>query len=405
VAGSGLLAVRDCVSFLRSDAEGNPLAGQVERTYGYGVSQCGRFLRHFLALGLNVDEAGRQVFDGLIPQVAGARRGEFNHRYAQPSAQHVASFGHLPPFHDDAQRDPLTGEMVPGLLDRQRQRGGVPKVFHVNSSSEYWRSDASLIHTDLGAARDATPAAESRAYLLAGTEHGPGAVPPPAEHPAGARWANPRNTVNYAPLLRAALVNLDRWVSDGVEPPPSAVPRLADGSAAAREDVLARFERLPGVAVPAAERLPRLHRLDLGPAAATGVASLPAQAGEAYPCFVAAVDDDGNELAGIRLPDLTVPLASHTGWNPRHPEAGGAGQIVDMLGASLPFPASAEQRQRSGDPRRPLDERYQSREDYLERVRAAAEALVAQRSLLAEDVELVVTQAGARYDYYSRGGV
>ncbi len=129
VVGTGLLAMRDFTAFLHhgTDAEGNPCAGRIERAYSYGVSQSGRFIRHFLYLGLNLDEAGRQVFDGLLPQVAGGRRGQFNHRFAQPSDQSTPSFGHLMPFADDPRTDPVTGASG-GLLDRQRALGGVPKV-------------------------------------------------------------------------------------------------------------------------------------------------------------------------------------------------------------------------------------------------------------------------------------
>ena len=160
VVGTGLLAMRDFTAFLRhgSEAEGNPCAGRIARTYSFGRSQSGRFVRHFLYHGLNLDEAGRQVFDGLLPQVAGGRRGQFNHRFAQPSDQSTPSFGHLPPFADDPQTDPLTGETA-GLLDRQRAVGGVPKIVAINTSAEYWRGDGSLAHTDLTASRDVEPPA------------------------------------------------------------------------------------------------------------------------------------------------------------------------------------------------------------------------------------------------------
>jgi hypothetical protein len=404
VAGVGLLAVRDCTAFLRAAGaeQGNPIAGLIDRTYGYGISQCGRFLREFLYWGMNVDEAGVQVFDGLIPHVAGARRGEFNHRYAQPSAQHVPAFGHLPPFHDLSQPDPLAREVVPGLLERQRAAGGVPKIFHTNTSSEYWRIQASLVHSDLAGEHDADPAPEARAYMLAGTEHTVGTVPPPLEHSAGARTANMRNTVDYGPLMRAVLVNLDRWVTSGEEPPPNTVPSLEEGSAANREDVLAFFGSVPGAAPLAAEHLPQLRRLDLGPDASQGVATLPAKEGESHPSFVSAVDESGNEIAGIRLPDVAVPLASHTGWNPRAEGMGAPGENVDMLGATIPLPVTAADRARTGDPRRSIEERYRDRADYLGHARAAAEALVRKRFLLAEDVERVILQAGERYDFFTR---
>src|SRR6185295_14563182 len=258
VAGVGLLSMRDFASFLRfaSEADGNPCAGRLDRAYGYGISQSGRFLRLFLSLGLNLDEAGRQVFDGMIPQVAGGRRGQFNQRYAQPSDQSMPSFGHLMPFADDPQTDPLTGESG-GLLDRQRQLGGMPRVFTINTSAEYWRGDASLLHTDLADTRDVEPPVEVRTYLWSSTQHSHGSVPLAHESGTeGSRGANPLNAVNYAPLTRAALVNLDRWVSEGIEPPPSAFPRIADGTAIPREQALAAFAGVPGATPLDLEQLP-----------------------------------------------------------------------------------------------------------------------------------------------------
>jgi hypothetical protein len=407
VVGAGFLAVRDCVSFLRRPADGNPVAGQIDHTFGYGQSQTGRFLRHFLSSAMNVDEDDQQVFDGLVPHVAGARRGEFNHRYAQPSAQHALSFGHLPPFHDLPQRDPVTGAAYPGLLDAQRRASGVPKIIHTNTSSEYWRSEASLCHSDTAATRDVDPGETARVYLLAGTEHGAGTVPPPAADPKGALTANTRNTVNYAPPLRALFLALEEWVVRGVEPPSSAVPRLADGSAASREATLEWFARLPGASALDPDELPALRRIDLGPRVAEGIAALPPHIGEHYPCFVSAIDEDGNEVAGIRMPDLTVPLGSHTGWNPRHPDICGGntralGQNVDMYGSTLPFPRTQAERERRRDPRLSIEERYGDRANYLARVREAAIELVRRRFLVEEDVELVVKQSGDRFDYFTR---
>jgi hypothetical protein len=410
VVGAGLLAVRDCVSFLRHGDEeaGNPCAGRVERTYGFGMSQSGRFLRHFLYLGLNVDEAGRQVFDGMIPHVAGARRGEFNHRFAQPSVQPTPGFGHLMPFADNDQTDPVTGR-TDGLLRRQREVGGVPKIFAINTSAEYWRGDCSLIHTDLAGERDVEPPPEVRIYHLAGTQHGLGVVPlTDFNEGDGCRGANPFNAVDYSPLLRAALVNLDRWVSEDEAPPPSAFPRLADGTAVPAAAVLDVYRRIPGANVPDPERLPVMLRVDLGPDAERGIGRWPAERGEPYRTYVSAVDEVGNEVAGIRLPDLTVPIATYTGWNPRHPETGGAGQIMPMHGSTFPFAARASRREATGDPRASGDERLGlSQRDYiadrdgrthLRRVRAAAAELVSQRCLLAEDIDLVVQLAGQRYE-------
>jgi hypothetical protein len=403
VVGTGLLAMRDFTSFLHhgSEAQGNPCAGRIDRAHGYGVSQSGRFLRHYLSLGLNLDEAGRQVFDGLLPQVAGGRRGQFNHRFAQPSDQSTPSFGHLMPFADDPQTDPVTGA-TGGLLDRQRALGGVPKVYAINTSAEYWRGDASLIHSDIGGTRDIEPPAEVRAYLFAGTQHGPGSLP--LQHvnaQDGATGIHGFNAVDYSPLTRAALMNLDAWVAAGTEPPPNAMPRLDNGTAAPPDKVVERFRIVPGLAVPDPERRLSVWRTDLGARAAEGVATLPVTLGERYQTLVSQVDGDLNELGGIQLPDLTVPVASYTGWNPRSPETGGEGQILSMQGSTLPFPATRAERAERHDPRLSIEERYRDRDDYIARVRAAAEVLARQRYILDEDVDIVVTNAAARYDAFA----
>jgi hypothetical protein len=398
VVGTGLLAIRDSAAWLRHDtSNGNPAAGRLDFAYGHGRSQCGRFLRDFIYAGLNLDEAGRQVFDGLIPDVAGARRGEFNQRYGQPSDTNPQSFGGLFPFTSDEMTDPATGQ-TDGLLKRQRQLGGVPKIFTTNTSSEYWRVDCSLIHTDPAGTRDVEPPAEERIYVIADHQHGAGMPVRNDTTPIGARGANNFNMVDGSTALRAFLINLDLWASKGVEPPPSLFPRLADGTAVAREAVLEQFTSFPGVAVLDPALLPRLRRVDLGPDTAHGIARLPAKLGEPYPSYASAVDRDGNELAGIRLPDVTVPVGTHTGWVPRHPDTGGAGQSLDMMGTTLPFARTATERQAHTDPRASIGERYRDRDDFIGQARAAAEQLAAARLIVAEDVDVAVELAVKRYD-------
>jgi hypothetical protein len=402
VVGAGLLAIRDSASWLRYDtSSGNPAAGRIDFTYGEGRSQCGRFLRQFLYDGLNLDEAGRQVFDGLIPHVAGARRGEFNQRYGQPSETSPLGFGGLYPFAADELTDPVSGR-TDGLLVRQRQLGGVPRIFTTNTSSEYWRSDCSLIHTDPSGTRDVEPPAEERIYLIAGHQHRAGETKLYDTTPIGARGANSFNVVDGSTLVRAFLVNLDRWVSEGIEPPPSSFPRLADGTAVPREVVLRRFDTFPGMVVLDPDALPRLPRLDLGPHASEGIGELPGQAVEPYPSFAPAVDEDGNEVVGIRLPDLRAPVGTHVGWVSRHPETGGSGELLDMMGATLPFAQTREERLLRNDPRLSIAERYRDREDYVTRARAAAELLVKDGYLLAEDLELAVRLAAERFDLLAR---
>src|SRR5919199_791230 len=185
----------------------HPPPGRQDFTYGHGRSQCGRFLRQFLYEGLNRDEDGRQVFDGLIPDVAGARRGEFNQRHGQPSETSPLGFGGLFPFASDDLTDPATGR-TDGLLRRQRQLGGVPRIFTTNTSSEYWRVDCSLIHTDPAGTRDADPPAGERIYLIAGHQHGPDLPAIRDATDIGARGANPFNVVDGSAVERAFLINL-----------------------------------------------------------------------------------------------------------------------------------------------------------------------------------------------------
>ena len=403
VIGLGLLAARDCVAFLRhAGAEaGNPCAAAIERAYAFGASQSGRYLRQFLYLGLNEDEAERIVFDGMLVHIAGAKRGgDFNQRFGQPSAStNSDSF----PFNETATTDPVTGRRD-GLLERLAARGRVPKIFFTNSSTEYWRGDASLLHTDADGARDVEPTATSRFYHFAGTQHSSAGLPlTDINATDGSRGQQKLGSVDYNPLLRALLVRMDRWVTAGEEPPPSRYPRLADATAVAPREVRGVFVALPGVGFPV--HPPEVVRLDFGPDAARGVATtLPPVEGAPYPHVVPAVDGDGNEVSGIRLPDIAVPLATHTGWNLRHPQNGAPDRLMGLSGSTIPFPATADERAAKGDPRRSIAERYATRGAYLEQVKREAQGLIAAGYLLAEDLEHIVGQASRRYDVLGSPG-
>jgi hypothetical protein len=404
VIGLGLLAVRDVVSFLRYGpaGAGNPCAGQIQYAYGFGRSQSGRFLRHFLYLGLNQDERDRTVFDGLMPLVAGGGRGEFNQRFGQPSNTNKYSVKNLFPFHDTVQTDPDTGR-TDGLLARLAARGKVPKIFFINTSSEYWGGHAALTHTDLDGKHDLASSETVRLYHLAGTQHGPGTL---QLTDTGTRddalGQHTPNAVDYRPLLRAALVNLDRWVSAGTPPPHGRHPRLDAGTAVPPAHTAATFQAIPGMHFPA--HLRSIARLDFGLETAEEILTvIPPRAGKPYANLVAAIDEDGNELAGIRLPDISVPLATYTGWNVRRADFGGPGQTLSLLGSTVPFPATRAERQATGDPRPSIEERYASREDYLRRVQQATAALVQQGYLLAEDLPTIAGQAAQRYDLFLHG--
>lgn len=406
VVGTGLLAVRDLPAFLRSDDATNPVAGMVRRVHGFGMSQCGRLLRHFLYTGLNRTEDGQAAFDGLMPYVGGARRGEFNHRFAQPSVQLTPNFGHRFPFSTVDSVDPFgPAESAPdGLLRRQREMGHVPKVIQIDTAAEYWRGDCSLVHTDPLATTDLTLPEGVRHYLWAGAQHFPGGVPQSDFNAHdGVRGRYPFNVVDPNTLSRAALVNLDVWVRDGIEPPASAYPRFADGTAVPREEVIARLGEILGVPMPDPQVLPVLRAVDLGPEADQGVARHPVVEGEVYPAVVSAVDDDGNELAGVRLPDLTVPLGTHTGFNPRHPDIGAEGQLISMQGFTRFLPRTEAERAANGDARPSIEARYDGVEDYLARVEIAAHELARNGWILEADVRTLVADARARWDYVMEG--
>jgi len=397
VTGAGLLAVRDLAAFVRSDRADNPLHGSVDRVLLTGVSQTSRLIRHLLYLGLDVDEGGGRAVDGVLGLVGGARRGEFNHRGAQPSVQPTPSFGHRFPFADMAQDDPRTGHRD-GLLERVAAAEDPPKLIFVDTSAEYWRGDASLASTDVVDGSDVDHPPFVRRYLYAAAQHSAGFAELSDLSPSGARGANPLNMLDYTPLYRCALTNLVRWVQAGVSPPPSAVPRWSDRSAIHRDDALKQLSAIPSLVLPDPAELPVMRALDLGPDSERGIGRYPAQPfGEPYPSVVSALDVDGNETAGVRLPDVSVPVSTHLGFNPRHPDSGGAGQIIDYFGSSIPFARTSADRQLAGDPRASLEERYPSLAAYEDAVRAAAEQLVDERHLLPEDVELCVRLARRRY--------
>ncbi|HYB43646.1 MAG TPA: alpha/beta hydrolase domain-containing protein [Candidatus Methylomirabilis sp.] len=397
VQGLSMAALRDSVSWLKhaGTGEGNPVPGQLRWAYAYGRSQTGRLLRTLLYEDLNLDEQGREALDGVIANVAGGMRGEFNQRFGQNSKDRNNMMAHLFPFADQAAVDQETG-VKDALHARLDARGSRVRVFYTNSSAEYHRGDASLLHTDPDGRQDLAPGRHTRVYHFAGTEHGLGIWPPtdtqvaPAD-PTGAieRSQNLRGVLDYSPLLRALLVRLDRWVVDGVEPPASRHPRLDDSTAVPPAQLDALYGRI------AAARAPRHHarprRLDW--------TALPPRPGRAFGSLVSAVDADGNEVAGIALPELAVPLATHTGWNLRHPDSGGAEQLLVFAGATIPFARTRAEREATGDPRPSVAERYVSRADYLERVGEAARALARDGYLLEEDIEISVAAAARHWDH------
>lgn len=390
VAGIGMASVRDFVSYLRQPTD-TGLSGPIDRVLGMGVSQTGRWLRQYLHDGFNVDEQDSQVFDGLFIHIAGGRTGEFNHRFAQPNEALAAGFGDIPARAWEAPGG--------GLLDRQRQLGGVPKIFWVNSGWEYWRGDASLTHTTLDGTADIANPGNVRSYLMAGLDH-------LGANTAMARLlgiANEPTGVDPSPLLRALFGHFDAWVSRGTEPPASRVPSVADGTAVAPASVLETAQAIPGMHRPDSEALPRVREVALGPDADLGIGAWPATYGATYQTLVSAVDSDCNEVSGIRMPEQQVPVATLTGWNTQRRRSR-LKPLSAMPGSRFPFARTADERIAAGDPRLSIAERYRGRDDYEARISSATDALIAEGFLRATDREFAIQSAMRGYDAALSGG-
>jgi len=380
IAGLALAGVRDLIAWMRHDSSA---LVQAKHAYAFGISQSGRFLRQFLYEGFNADLAARQVFDGMMVHIAGGSRRGFNERFAQPSRNLVSR---VFPFSDVDQTDAETGERG-GILARARDAGVVPKILFTHSSWEYWGSAASAVQTKVDGTADIQIADTSRAYLLASTQHVPATFPPrSAAEMRGQLLPNP---LDYRPVLRALFVALDQWVRAGTPPPPSRYPTLADRDLVARAQLNVNgYANIKTPAAPIAA-----VRFDSGERTPGVPTIVPAKVGKPYAVFVPQVDDDGNDLGGIRPPELAVPLATYTGWNLRHATIGANGDLVQLQGSYRPFARTAEERKQSGDPRLSIAERYASREEFLGRVEKAARMLVAQRLLMPEDVVQVTQRA------------
>jgi hypothetical protein len=381
IAGLGLAAVRDVASWIKY---ADTATIHTDHLVSFGLSQSGRFLRNFLYLGFNEDEQGRQVFDGMMPHIAGASRIDLNRRGAEPVSQGQYSATAYP-FTDAAPVDPVSGA-TDGLLDNDRARATQPKLFYTNTAVEYWGGgrSAALIHLQPDASADLSLQDNVRSYFLASTQHGPAAFPP-GEATTGQQRPNP---LDYWWNLRALLTALKDWVIDDVAPPASRYPTLAD----------ANLVEPDAVAFPAIPAVHALVGLSAGNRAANPLIAANGGEGAPLPLRVPQVDADGNDLGGIRHPELVVPLATYTGWNFTHPDRGNPDELFPLAGSYMPFPATEEQRAANNDPRRSIAERYRDKEDFLTQVEAAGRALADGRYLLPADVAPIVARAGAHWD-------
>jgi hypothetical protein len=398
LVGLGPAAIRDFVTALKyksADAVSIP-SGAITRATAFGVSQSGRFLRKYLYDGFNRSEDNRKVFDGVIAHVAGAGRGSFNHRFAQPSRD-----GHpylnffyptdIFPFTDVAQKDPETG-VTDGLLTHPGSPELLPKVFYTNSEYEYWGRAASLISTTVDGTADVPLMDNVRIYLLSAGQHGPAGFPP--GQTIGQQKNNP---LDYRWAMKALLLAMDRWEANGTAPPPSRYPRIADGTLVPPDKL--KFPKVPGVTTTTSTL--RAYRVDYGPRFATdGIVTLePPKIGKPFPMLVPQVDVDGNGIAGIRMPELAVPLATYTGWNLFNDRSGPTTVLSSMQGSYIPLARTGAERKQKNDPRPAIDERYPSKDQYVAKVTQAAQTLIAQGYMLQDDLDVVVKNAARHWDY------
>ncbi|HWA95948.1 MAG TPA: alpha/beta hydrolase domain-containing protein [Terracidiphilus sp.] len=395
VAGGGFAAIRDFAAYAKHDAEA---VAPAKRVYGQGISQNGRFLRDFLYEGFNADEEGRMALDGVLAHVAGAGRGSFNYRFAQPSrdAQPTSSIDFptdIFPFTDEPETDPVT-HVRAGLLDAARREHVAPKIFFSNTSYEYWGRAEAITHVTPDGKHDAVPGPEVRIYHFTGLQHF--SVPFPPQKGRGDLLGQQRQTplpVKY--FWRAMIANMDAWVRDDTLPPPSAYPRIANGTLVPL--VKWKFPAIPGVNKPYEANAG--ERLDFGPDWRAGVMTWqPPKRGRDFPVLVPQTNVDGNEMDGVRLPEITVPLATYTGWNLRDPSIGAPRERVSFEGSFLPFARTKAEREKAGDPRLSIAERYSGRSEYLRKFDAAVDALVKERWILPEDKAALEKRGAEEWD-------
>jgi hypothetical protein len=386
VMGLGIVGIRDLLSFLRYEdkddaGEPNPVRGTIEKVYGYGQSLTARVIRQFIYDGLNADPLGRRVFDAVYVHVSGAGRLFANSRFAQ--------VGRFPRQHEEHQwpseRYPFAYSLVRDRftqkLDSVLKRGQAdPLVMHTHTSTEYWQRHASLGHTDPCSGKDLHIPENVRIYTIASAQHAGSTL---AEANLGQQAPN---LMANNPFQRAALVLMDRWATHGSSPPPSRVPRRSDGTLVDPEDVLTRFPRIPGVKLPQGPS--RLPLYDYGPEFDRGITTEhppKSESGREYSLFVPQVDVDGNEIAGLRSPEIEAPIATHTGWNLRK-HGFAEGELYSLMGSFIPFARTKAERETNQDPRPSIQERYGSHEEYIRAVAVAARKLLSEGFLLEEDV-------------------
>jgi hypothetical protein len=402
VNGLGFAAVRDFNAWLRNATQDdqqppnpNPMAGDITRIYTEISSQPGRFLNDFRHLGFNESEDGKKVFDGMMQWIAAADGINLNYRFSQPGRTERNRQDHLFaegvfPFANVTTTDPYTGKTA-SRYDKCIATNTCPLGVEIYSANEYWVKAGSLLHTTPDGTQDLPDSAYTRNYFISSHQHGTGNA---ASKGVCQQFQNP---LDSAPIQRALFLALDAW-TNGVAPPDSRVPRLDDGTLVPPLPQSGMgFPHIPGVTYTGLKTTRYLFNYgpgyyDNGPNG--GVATInppnitppyednPAN-GPIYPSFIPKTDSDGNDIAGVRLPDVTVPLATYTGWALRSGPQANDG--CESSGQYIPFESTAAQRAAAGDPRPSVQERYPSFGQYRSAVMRAIDDLVKDRLMLCED--------------------
>jgi hypothetical protein len=401
VVGTGLAAVRDVASHLKYDPAS---PAPTKHAIAYGVSQTGRFLRHFLYQGFNADEQGRQAFDGIFSHTAGAGRGSFNHRFAQPSrdAQPYTTFFYptdVFPFSSVEEADPDTGARGALIADPQTL-ARMPKVFYVDGGYEYWGRAASLTHTTVDGRRDLGFTPSERRYVIASAQHSSPAAFPPAQRDAGAPSYR-GNVMDQRLALRALFVALAGWVQNGALPPASCYPTVARGELVRPgEQALVRIPGVEPARIPA-----QPYRMDFGPRWKDGIIDLePPSLGKPFALLVPRTDRFGNDAAGIRSIELRVPLATYLPWHLRTGAPAGRDRLMSFTGTFVPLPVTEAERSAAGDARPSIQALYADRDAFLARVDEQSRALVRERFLLADDVPAARRRMADTWDWIAVKG-
>ncbi len=404
-AGLGLAAIRDALLFFhfeRTDRYGtvNPIVtsgGELPRAVlAFGHGEGARVLQTMMYYGLSTSSGGRLAFDGALMNVAGAAKGPFNLRFGQGGRETAPDLGtDYPnlwyPFATAPQPDSVTNE-TRSLLDRLNANNTAPRLFYVNTSTEYWAQAASLTHTALGTPADLAPSPRARIYSIAGAQQRSGA--------AGERLelAHCINPLDYRPVLRSLLLHLDAWVTLRTEPPASEIPTISGQSLVTVASYLEKYPKIPATRTPTRAFEP--SRQDFGGRFLTDgiLDNVPPRAGRPYNVLVPQVDADGLELAGIRLPDISVPLGTYVGWNPQNAATGAPDRLSRSEGSFIPFPRNEDDKLAASDPRRSIGERYANRDAYTQAYAAATLALAEKGLVLTTDINPMIERASSFYD-------